>query len=253
MEHKIIQIGGMRRTGTNYLNFFFQLHPDILSFHTPDIRGMKLTNEITHEEFYNYWLHEYNKGSRWHLDNFDGDKSFENYVASKKNRDFKLVSFKHDFGEKFAPLVNFVRVPSLFLYCTRPLNETYRSEVRYFRRARDIESLLIDAQRFIAYVKSSINMANNIINQLGNLTFLPIKICGSNQERIRSLVEVMEEYTEVGLHEMQRKFLEDENKIEVSRVTLTKQEEGNIEKALLSVSNYQSVIQEYEQLTRRLP
>ena len=247
MSYKLIIVGGTRRTGTNFINFCFFLHPDILStIFGPLLHINKRMNWL---DYCNYTIENYKEGAEFdrpfvtRIEDMPGIiEYFDERV--KKGNEFKCIEFKGDFAESRCPhIIERLDFPVLFIYLARNISDRFISENRFFQP--NIPP--VDATIFVKQTKDSLDGVSKI-KKLDNVTFKVRTVFKSHEETQKWFSDIM---AEIGLplSEWQKKFLEKQRRIAVSGgAPFNIAKRWPFLESLYAVPDYESVSKEYDKL-----
>lgn len=249
VNYKLIIVGGIRRTGTNFVNFCFFLHPDILAtiFGAFKQTFIKHTNKnMNWSEFRNYIIKSYevSEGHRPYAHRIDVPGLGEYFDEKVKIKDaFKCITFKGDFAEsQCSHIVQRLEFPVLFIYLARDFSDRFVSENRFFQ-----PNTGLDAKVFVQQTKDSLDGVSKI-KKLNNVTFKVRTVFNSHEKTREWFSNIL---TEMGLplSEWQKKYLEKPRRIAASGGPPFNAEKRRpfLEK-LYAVPDYESVSKEYEKL-----
>lgn len=254
VNYKLIIVGGIRRTGTNFINFCFFLHPDILStifgaFKQTFIKSSLHTNEnMNYSEFRNHTIKSYkvSEGHRPYAHQIDIPGLGEYFDEKAKiDNEFKCITFKGDFAEsQCSHIVERLEFPVLFIYLARNCLDRFISENRFFR-----PNTGLDAKVFVQQTKDSLDGVSKI-KKLNNVTFKVRTVFNSHEQTREWFSDIM---AEIGLplSEWQKKFLEKQRRVSASGgAPFNAEERQPFLERLYAVPDYESVSKEYEKLCR---
>ena len=212
---KIIATGGLSRSGTNYCNYFFFLHPRIkpigyLSQYDLE-KWRELFGPMDIEFIHKKWTKTikpaptpFFKELRW--DDSLGPEFEKFHQFQNEKQEFDAICFKADFGENwFHRLLPKQKDRALVIYCIRDPIKIYQSWKKWGR----YKNKRIAKQWFEAF-ENTINDSYLYLrySENGLLDFMPIYLGHSHEEIFRRLTYALNHYVGMDLGDLQAKFME---------------------------------------------
>lgn len=208
---KIIATGGMSRSGTNYLNYYFALHSKIrpLSYVSGHEIGkwFPTKKKVTVQRFFDRWNREERKPIPFYKELADSDfsdaRDFHRQQFEKI--EFDAISFKADMGEGwFSSLIPKMKDKIAIVYAMRNPVENYAAWKRWNRYQRtDLNEVWLRAFKKSvadAYLLFGLYSANEIY-------FMPINISAGHDEICDRLRKVLNRWCGFTEENFQGRFI----------------------------------------------